>query len=171
MAFRHAVVLAYADSCPEVKRARTKTVVDTMPVLLSLHSKIEYLRFIACDPFANMVAAPVVSTLGAQIVGVHAPTFDVGEHVTIDDEMRPRQFLRRVAAPAGDAFDTLVEPIVETDGGLYAIEFALCGAPPEGVVVRKRPAKVLGIARFFEKRGIPRGTYLWCFVVPVQTIP
>ena len=60
---------------------------------------------------------------------------------------------------------------METDGGLYAIEFALCRAPPEGVVVRKRPAEVLGIPRFFEKRGIPRVRYLWCFVVPVQTIP
>ena len=38
--------------------------------------------------------------------GVHDPTFDVGEHVTIDDEMRLGQFLRRVTAPAGDAFDT-----------------------------------------------------------------
>ena len=171
MAFHHALVLAYADSCPEVKRARSKTVVDTMPVLLSMHSKNEYLRFIVCDPFADMVGASVVSTWGAQIVGVHAPTFDVGEHVTIDDEMRPGQFLRRVRAPAGDAFDTSVEPIVETDGGLYAIEFALCRAPGEGVVVRKRPAEVLGIARFFEKRGIPRVRYLWCFVVPVQTIP
>ena len=171
MAFRHAVVLAYADSCPEVKRAQNKTVVDTMPVLLSMHSKNEYLRFIVCDPFADMVGASVVSTSGAQIVGVHAPTFDVGQHVTIDDEMRPGQFLRRVRAPDGDAFDTSVDPIVATDGGLYAIEFALCRAPPEGVVVRKRPAEVLGIARFFEKRGIPRVRYLWCFVVPVQTIP
>ena len=145
--------------------------VDTMPVILSMHSKNEYLRFIVCDPFADMVGASVVSTSGAQIVGVHAPTFDVGEHVTIDDEMRPRQFLRRVRAPAGDAFNTSVEPIVETDGGLYAIEFAPCRAPPEGVVVRKRSAEVSGIARFFEKRGIPRVRYLWCFVVPVQTIP
>ena len=59
---------------------------------------------------------------------------------------------------------------METDGGLYAIELALCRAP-EGVVVRKRPTEVLGIARFFVKRGIPRVRYLWCFVVPVQTIP
>ena len=131
-----------------------------------------------CDPLADMVGASVVSTLGAQIVGVHAPTFDVGEHVTIDDEMRPGQFLRRVTQPAGDAFDTSMELIVETDGGLYAVEFALCRAPPEGVVVRKRSAEVLGIARFFEKRGIPRAFSLtfclvlvWCFVVPVQTVP
>ena len=160
MAFNHSLWLAYADSCPEVKRARSKTVVD-MPVLLSMHSKNEYLRFIVSDPFADRVGASVVSTSGAQILGVHAPTFDVGEHVTIVDEMRP----------GGDAFDTLIEPIVETDGGLCAIEFALCCAPPEGVVVRKPPAEVLGIARFFEKRGIPRVRYLWCFVVPVQTIP
>ena len=60
---------------------------------------------------------------------------------------------------------------METDGGLYAIEFALCRAPPEGVDVSKWPAEALGIARFFEKRGIPRVRYLWCFVVPVQTIP
>ena len=91
--------------------------VDTMPLLLSMHSKNEYLRFIVCDPFADMVGASVVSTSGAQIVGVHAPTFDVGEHVTIEDEMLRGQFLRRVTAPAGDAFDTSVEPIVETDGG------------------------------------------------------
>ena len=171
MAFHHALVLAYADSCPEVKRARNKTVVDTMPVLLSMHSKNEYWRFIVCDPFADMVGALAVSMSGAQLVGVHAPTFDVGQHITIDDEMRPGQFLRRVRAPDGDAFDTSVEPISETNGGLYAIEFALCRAPPEGVVVRKRPAEVLGIARFFEKRGIPRVRYLWCFVVPVQAIP
>ena len=171
MAFHHALVLAYVDSCPDVKRARSKTVVNTMPVLLSMHSKNEYLRFIVCDPFADMVGACVVSTSGAQIVGVHAPTFDVGQHVTIDDEMRPGQLLRRVRAPDGDAFDTSVEPIVETDGGLYAIEFARCRAPPEGVVVRKRPAEVLGMARFLEKRGIPRVRYFWCFVVPVQTIP
>ena len=56
-------------------------------------------------------------------------------------------------------------------GGLYAIEFALCRAPPKGVVVRKRLAEVLGIVRFFEQRGIPRVKYLWCFVVPLQTIP
>ena len=37
MAFHHALVLAYADSCPEVKLARSKTVVDTVPVLLSMH--------------------------------------------------------------------------------------------------------------------------------------
>ena len=171
MAFHHALVLAYANSCPEVKRARSKTVVDTMPVLVSMHSKNEYLRFIVCDPFADMVGASVVSTSGVQIVGVLAPMFHVGEHVTIDDKMRPGQFLRRVRAPAGDAFDTSVEPIVETDGGLYAIELALCHTPPEGVVVRKWPAEVLGIARFFEKRGIPRVRYLWCFVVLVQTIP
>ena len=136
-----------------------------------MHSKNESLTFIVCDPFVDMVGASVVSTSGAQIVGVHAPKFDVGEHVTIDDEMRPRQLLWRVTAPAGDAFDTSVEPMVETDGGLYAIEFALCRAPPEGVVVRKRPAEVLGIAWFFEKTIIPRGRYLWCFVVAVQTIP
>ena len=111
-------------------------------------------------------------------MGVHAPTFHVGEHVTIDDKMTPGQFLRHVSAPAGDAFDTSIEPIVETDGGLYAIKFALCHAPPEGVVVRKRPAEVLGIARFFDKRGIPGAfslSFVWCFcgafVVPVQTIP
>ena len=46
-----------------------------------------------CDPFADMVGASVVSTSGAQIVGVHSPTFDAGEHVTIDDEMRPGHFL------------------------------------------------------------------------------
>ena len=85
-------------------------------------------------------------------MGVHAPTLDVGEHVTIDDQMRPGQFLRRVTALAGDAFDTSVEPIVETDGGLYAIEFALCRAPLEGVVVRKRPAEVLGIARSLKRQ-------------------
>ena len=60
---------------------------------------------------------------------------------------------------------------METEGGLYPIEFALCRPPREGVVVRQRPVQVLGIARFFEKRGIPRGRYLWCYVVPVQTIP
>ena len=69
MAFHHAPVLAYADSCPEVKRARSKTVMDTMPVLLSMHSKNEFLRFIVCDPFEDMVGASVVSTSGAQIVG------------------------------------------------------------------------------------------------------
>ena len=110
MALHHVVVLAYADSCPEVKRARSKTVVDTMPVLLSMHSKNECFRFIVCDPFAVMVGASVVGTSGAQIVGVHAPTFDVGEHVAIHDEMTPGNFLRRVAAPAGDAFDTSLEP-------------------------------------------------------------
>ena len=171
MAFHHALVLAYADSCLEVKRARSKTGVDTMPLLLFMHSKNEYLRFILCDPFAEILGASVISTSGAQIVGVHAPTFDVGEHVTIDYEMRPGQFLRRVTAPAPDAFDTSVEAIPETDGGLFAIEFALCRAPPEGGVVRKRLAEVLGIARFFEKRGIPRVKYLWCFVVPLPTIP
>ena len=124
-----------------------------------------------CDPFANIVRASVVSTTAAQISGIHAPTFDVGEHVTIDDQMRLGHFLRRVRAPAGDAFDTSVEPIVETDGGLYAIEFALCRAPPEGVVMCKRPAEVWGIVRFFEKRGIPRVKYLWWFVMHVQTIP
>ena len=65
--------------------------VDTMQVLMSMHSKNGYLRFFVCDPFADMVGASVVSTSGAQIMDVHAPTFDVGEHVTIDDEMRPGQ--------------------------------------------------------------------------------
>ena len=54
-----------------------------------------------------------------------------------------------------NAFDIAVEPIVEMDGGMYAIEFALCRAPPEGVVLRKRPAEVLGIAWFFQPKGIP----------------
>ena len=160
MAFHHALVLAYADSRPEVKRARSKIVVDTMPLLLSMHAKNEYITCIVCDPFAD------ISMSGAQIVGVHAPTFDVGEHVTIDNEMRPGQFVRCVAAPAWDAFDTSIESIVETDGGLNAIEFGLRRAPPKGVIVRKRPAEVLGIARFFENRGMPRVKYLWCLCRP-----
>ena len=60
MAFHHALVLAYADSCPEVKRARSKTVVDTIPILPSMHSKNEYLRFVICDPFADTVGASMV---------------------------------------------------------------------------------------------------------------
>ena len=101
-----------------------------------------------------------------QIVGVHAPTFAVGEHVTIDDQMRPGHFLRCVTAPAGDAFDTSIEPIVEAEGGLYAIVFAFSRAPLEGLAVRKRPAEVLGIARFFDKRGIARAFSLsFCLVL------
>ena len=34
----------------------------------------------------------------------------IGHHVTIGDEMRPGQFLHRISAPAGDAFDDSIEP-------------------------------------------------------------
>ena len=81
MAFHHVLLVAYADSCPEVKHVQNKAVVDNMSVLLSMDSENEYLRFIVCDPCAGMVGAFVVSTSGVQTSGVHAFMFDVGAHV------------------------------------------------------------------------------------------
>ena len=109
---------------------------------------------------------PLWSVRRARKLWGFMPPRSMWAHVTLDDEMRPRQLLRRVIASAGDAFDTSIGPIVETDRGLYAIEFALCRTPPEGIVVRKRPAAVLGIAQFFNKRGIVRAFSLsFCLVL------
>ena len=76
--------------------------VDTMTVLLSVHLKNEYVLNIVCEPPAGMGGTPVVGTPSVQIVGLQVPTFDVGEHMTIDDEMRPAQFSRRNTPPAGN---------------------------------------------------------------------
>ena len=78
-------------------------------------------------------------------MAVHEPMFQRGEQVTIDDQMRAGQFLRRITKPAGEAFGAAVEPLAETHGDLYAIEFVLCHVPRDEVVVCKRPA-VLGIS-------------------------
>ena len=49
----------------EHQASKKKNPTSRMPVLLSMHLKNEYLRFIVCDPFADMVGASVVSTSGA----------------------------------------------------------------------------------------------------------